>query len=144
MLLCEVVTPTKLLYHGQASLVEVPSVDGRFGVLPGHCMLSCRMESGVVTVYTDEAQKEKLEFASFMGFAQVNEDKVTILSREGILRSEIDTAKVKADLEDIKAKMAALTPEEQDEMKNRANEVIRHTYVDDINWLETQLKVAEG
>ena len=141
-LLCEIVTPTHVVYRGEAALVNVPSVEGYAGILPGHELFSCRMQNGIVTVYVDEARTEKLEFASYMGFAQYHEGKVIVLSRESIAINDIDTDKVKAQMADLQAKIDAMTQEEKDEQAARAAKVKRNTLTDDLEWCQVQLDCA--
>lgn len=143
-LLCEVVTPNESLFYGKASQVDIPSIDGYFGVLPGHCMTSCRMKSGVVTVYKDDEHKDILTFVTYMGFAQVDSDKVTILGRQAILKDDIDVEAVRAERDRIQAKIDEASAEEVSEMKARAEKVMRDTLLHDLDWCNVQLTACEG
>lgn len=142
MLQCEIVTPTHVVYRGEAALVQVPSAGGYAGILPGHEPFSCRMMNGIVTVFPDADHKEKLEFASYMGFAQVFDNKVTVLCRQCNAVNEIDVAAVQAEAAALKAKIDAMSPEEMDEQRRRAEKVQRHTLIEDLEWCEVQLNYA--
>ena len=144
MLLCEVVTPTELLFHEQASQVDIPSIDGYFGVLPGHCMTACRMQNGTVTIYKDADHKEKIVYATYMGFAQVDTDKVTVLARQAILKEDIDVAKVRAQRAELQAKIDEIPAEEMTALKAKADKVMRDTLLCDLEWCDVQLAVSEG
>ncbi|MDO4502313.1 MAG: ATP synthase F1 subunit epsilon [Coriobacteriia bacterium] len=144
MLLCEVVTPTQLLFHEQAYQVEIPSVDGYFGVLPGHCMTSCRMQNGTVTIYKDADHKDKVTYVTYMGFAQVDNDKVTVLGRQAILKDDINVEAVRAERERIQAKIDQISTEELTEMKAKAGRVLRDTLLCDLEWCDVQLAACEG
>lgn len=137
---CEIATPIKELYSGEATYVEIPGCEGGFGVLPGHEMLVTAMQNGIVTVHLDGG--EKLQFASYMGFAQVYEDKVIVLSRMGKPLEEIDVEAVKKEAADLKAKLDAMSEEELAEQKNAVLHARRGTLMADYEWCEAQLNFA--
>ncbi|MDO4183307.1 MAG: ATP synthase F1 subunit epsilon [Coriobacteriia bacterium] len=137
---CEIVTPTKALYQGEVAQVEVPSAGGYAGILPGHETFCCRMNNGKITVYVDQEHKNKLEYASYMGFTQVHDDKVIILSREAILISEIDAAAVTAERDELQAKIDAMPQEEAEGQKKRVEKVQRNTLSSDLEWCNVQLE----
>ena len=143
MLACEVVTPTKRIFAGQASEVIVPSSGGVMGILPGHEVFACRMKNGVVTVYTDEARSQKMEFVTYMGFAEVSADRVIVLAREGKVLEEVNVAEVKAQLAEVQAKMDALSEDDRTAQNERAARIRRNTIKDELQWCETQLAAVE-
>lgn len=139
ILACEVVTPTKHIFAGAASEVIIPSAGGSMGVLPGHEMFACRMKSGVVSVYTDPARSEKVDFVTYMGLAEVSVDRVIILAREAVNIEDIKVDEVKAKLAELQAQMAAMDAEAQNAVNERAARIHRNTLTDEIQWCETQL-----
>ena len=139
MLHCEIVTPEYVVYRGEVAQVDVPSAGGYCGILPGHEDFCCRMKNGKVTVYTDEGHKEKLEFASYMGFTQVHKDKVIVLSRQAIAIPDIDEATVRREYDEYKARIDAMSAEEVEGQAKRAEKVQRNTLTDDLEWREVML-----
>jgi F-type H+-transporting ATPase subunit epsilon len=72
-----IVSPAKLVFEGEASMVEVPGTEGDFGVLPGHAPFFSMIRPGIVTIHQGGV-KEK-HFISG-GYADVGPDATTILS----------------------------------------------------------------
>ena len=77
MLKAELVTPEKMLFSGEATMVEAPGAEGDFGVLANHSPLVSLLREGVVTIHTDAATKA---FQVTGGTAEVNESGIVILA----------------------------------------------------------------
>lgn len=73
----EVVSHEGRLWHGAALSVQVPTVDGSLGVLPGRQPLLAQMGEGVVTV---TRASEVVSFEVSGGFASVDSDFVTVVA----------------------------------------------------------------
>ena len=72
----EVVTPEKVLVSQEVDAVVAPGSEGEFGVLPGHIHFLTGIVPGEVR-YNRGETKESLAVSS--GFAEVSNDKVSIL-----------------------------------------------------------------
>ena len=77
----EVVSRTERLWHGLASSVVVPSVEGDLGVLPGRAPLLAVLRTGSVAIETETEGRKLAEVSG--GFASVDSDFVTIVVEEG-------------------------------------------------------------
>lgn len=73
-----IVSPSKLLFDGQATLVEVPGVEGDMGVLPKHAPTLSMLREGIVTVHA--ADKSVTRFKVANGYADITPESCTILS----------------------------------------------------------------
>ena len=73
----EVVSHEGRLWHGAALSVQVPTVDGSLGVLPGRQPLLAQMGEGTVTV---SCTSEVMSFEGSGGFASVDSDFVTVVA----------------------------------------------------------------
>ena len=73
----EVVSHEGRLWHGAALSVQVPTVDGSLGVLPGRQPLLAQMGEGTVTV---TCASEVMSFEGSGGFAAVDSDFVTVVA----------------------------------------------------------------
>ena len=73
----DLVSPDKLVFSGEVDQVDVPGVDGDFGVLAGHAPLIALIKPGVLVVH--EGGK-KHEIVVTGGFAEVNPQGLTILA----------------------------------------------------------------
>ena len=73
----ELVTPEKMLFSGEATMVEAPGAEGDFGVLPQHSPLVSLLREGAVTIHTNGTVKA---FNVTGGTAKVNEAGIVILA----------------------------------------------------------------
>ncbi|MCU0526406.1 MAG: ATP synthase F1 subunit epsilon [Elainella sp. Prado103] len=71
-----VVAPDKTVWDAAAEEVVLPSTTGQLGILSGHAPLLTALDTGVMRV---RAGKEWLAIALMGGFAEVEDDEVTIL-----------------------------------------------------------------
>ena len=73
----EVVSHEARLWHGAASAVQIPTVDGSLGILPGRQPLLAQLGEGTVTVTRAD---EVVSFEVNGGFASVDFDFVTLVA----------------------------------------------------------------
>ena len=81
MLQVEVLRRTETLWHGLASSLVVPSVEGDLGVLVGRAPLLAVLRPGSVAIETESEGRKIVEVSG--GFASVDSDFVTIVVEEG-------------------------------------------------------------
>lgn len=89
----QIVTPERMLVHEQVDEVEVPGVDGYFGVLPGHTPLLAALSVGELWYRKGQ---EKTYLSIVHGFAEVLPDRVTILAQLAEHAEEIDVERAEA------------------------------------------------
>jgi F-type H+-transporting ATPase subunit epsilon len=78
----EILTPEKVLYKGEASLVQLPGVDGLFEVLNGHAPLIAALGAGKVKY---KSPSETVTFSISGGFAECLNNTVNVLV-EGVAK----------------------------------------------------------
>ena len=83
----QIVTPDRMLVQEQVDEVEIPGVDGYFGVLPGHTPLLAALSVGELWFRKGQ---EKTYLAIAFGFAEVLPDRVTILAQLAERAEDID------------------------------------------------------
>jgi F-type H+-transporting ATPase subunit epsilon len=83
----EIVTPSRLLVKDVAEEAQIPGLSGYLGILPGHAPLITELAVGVIT-YKASGATHTLSVA--WGFAEVLQDKVTILAEAAERPQEID------------------------------------------------------
>lgn len=71
-----VIAPDKTVWDSEAEEVILPSTTGQLGILSGHAPLLTALDTGVMRV---RPQKDWVAIALMGGFAQVEENEVTIL-----------------------------------------------------------------
>lgn len=99
------VSPAKELFSGEVDHVIAPGTEGEFGVLVNHAPFMTTLKNGVVRVLENDTTKMRLFVRG--GFADVTPAGLTILAEEAVDLSTVDTAKVDAELEEAKNKLAA-------------------------------------
>ncbi len=132
-LLCEIITPERIVYTNEVEMVVAPTIDGEIGILPLHAPLVSALKPGEIRVKWDN-EKEVEWFAVAGGYIQVHEDKVIILADHAVVASQIDVDRARQALELDKERMAALPAE--------ADEVEVDTMQAELKWCEMQLEVA--
>ena len=88
-----IVTPDRIFYEGEVSMVEFNTTEGEIGVLPGHIPLTVIIKPGVLNITESDGEKEA---ALHAGFAEILPDKVTILAEIVEWPDEIDGARAEA------------------------------------------------
>ena len=91
----EIVTPTGVVLNANVTEFTAPSVDGDFGVLPGHRPLLAALRTGIVT-YSEGGQDHRVAVGS--GFVEVGHDQAVMLTDRFIPKKDIDVVRVRLDL----------------------------------------------
>jgi F-type H+-transporting ATPase subunit epsilon len=73
----ELVSPEKLLFSGEVEQVDVPGVEGDFGVLAGHAPLVTTLRPGILTVHGGGGTQQIVVLG---GFAEVSAEGLTVLA----------------------------------------------------------------
>ncbi len=92
-----IVEPDGVFYEGEADMLEFNTTEGEIGVLPGHIPMTVILKPGVMTIY--EIGGEEKRAAIHAGFAEILQDKVTVLAEIAEWPEEIDTARAEAAME---------------------------------------------
>jgi len=91
----KIVTPSRVLIDAEVSELAAPGMVGEFGVLPQHVTFLGGLDVGVLT-YVEDGTKRKV--VVFGGYAEVEDDVVTILADAAELADEIDAEEARASL----------------------------------------------
>lgn len=86
----DLVSPEKLAFSGEVDQVDVPGVEGDFGVLAGHAPVVAAIRPGILTITTG-GKHEKIIVLG--GLAEVSEKGLTVLADVATSLSELDRAK---------------------------------------------------
>lgn len=98
----KIITPQKVLVEKQVDSVFSKSVEGEFGILPGHISYMTDLDIGVTEYITG---KEKEYISTMGGVLQVKDNTVTILSDTAELGEEIDVTRAKSAQERAEARL---------------------------------------
>jgi F-type H+-transporting ATPase subunit epsilon len=89
----DLVSPEKLAFSGEVDQVDIPGVEGDFGVLAGHAPVVAAIRPGILTV-TSGGKHEKIIVLG--GIAEVSEKGLTVLADVATSIAELDRAKFAA------------------------------------------------
>lgn len=98
----EIVTPVKTLDFEKVEYLRAPSLEGLFGVMPGHVASIINLDIGEVKVLSNNKEDY---FAISGGFAQVSKDKVSLLVESIELKDEIDKERSNESLKRAQARL---------------------------------------
>ena len=99
----ELVSPSALLASEEVEMVVVPGEDGDFGVLIGHSPILSNLRPGVVDLYNDGQISNSLFVDG--GFAEVTDERCTLLATNAKHVSEISAEEVAGRLETAEVQM---------------------------------------
>ncbi len=85
--LLKVITPERVFYDGEVSMVEFNTTEGEIGVYKNHIPTTVVIEPGILTITEEEGPKNA---ALHAGFAEILPDSVMILAEIVEWPSEID------------------------------------------------------
>ena len=91
-----IVTPDRIFYEGEVSMVEFNTTEGEIGVLPGHIPMTVIVKPGVLAISEEGGVKQA---ALHSGFAEILPEGVTILAEIVEWPDEIDEHRAEAALE---------------------------------------------
>lgn len=92
----ELVAPERLLVSRPVGMVIVPGEEGDFGVLPGHAPLVSTLRPGVIEIHDEGVVSERIFVAG--GFAEVTQERCTVLAEDAVPLKELDRSKVEAEI----------------------------------------------
>jgi len=115
----DLVSPEKIAFSGEVDQVDVPGLEGDFGVLAGHAPFVAAMRPGILTVTTGSTREKIIVLG---GLAEVSEKGLTVLAEVATSLDELDRT---AFAEQIAAMEAKLAEKEGNEL-DRAIERLDH------------------
>lgn len=143
----EIVTPKGRALKETVDEVRAPSVNGEFGVLPGHLPLLAALRTGIVT-YRSGTSEHRVAVGT--GFAEVGpvkddkgtetgETKVLVLTDEYTDRDSIDPVVVRKELAEVQDEIGKLS--QQDATQEGAAAEKTKTLITRENWLAAELEL---
>src|SRR6201996_8457341 len=99
----DLVSPEKLAFSGEVDQVDVPGVEGDFGVLAGHAPVVAAIRPGILTVTTG-GQHQKIIVLG--GLAEVSEKGLTVLADVATSMQDLDRTAFAEQISGMEAKLA--------------------------------------
>jgi len=117
MVTMDLVSPEKLLLSDAYEMVVIPGAEGDFAIMAGHTPITSTLRPGVITIYEGDVEKDRIFVNG--GFAQVSDDKITVLAEEAIHVADLD----RSDLEQrVQNAAEDIEDAKDDEVKRKAQE----------------------
>ena len=99
----DLVSPEKLAFSGEVDQVDVPGIEGDFGVLAGHAPVVAAIRPGILTVTTGGTKQKIIVLG---GLAEVSDKGLTVLADVATSLDEIDKAAFADKIAGMEAKLA--------------------------------------
>ena len=112
----ELVSPEKLLLSREVDMVVIPGAEGDMGVLPQHSPAITTVRPGTIVVCEGGAVTDRIFIAG--GFAEVSDNRCTVLAEEAMPVEDIDKASAEQALSDARDDVGAA---ENDSQRNAAD-----------------------
>jgi len=116
----DLVSPARLLLAEEVTQVDVPGVEGDFGVLAGHAPIVATLRPGVLTVFGASGTQR---FVVFGGFAEVSPTGMTVLAEVATPLAEADRVAVTDQIRQLEQARDKLP---NDATRDRASEKIEN------------------
>jgi len=111
-----VITPERQVVETEADEVQLPGAEGYLGVLPGHTPLMTLLKTGVLSYRRAGAEQA---LAVSPGFAEVSEDRVSVLADSAETATQIDAAAAEQERSRAEKEMSTASAETLPEIQAR-------------------------
>jgi F-type H+-transporting ATPase subunit epsilon len=105
----EIVTPERVAFSEDVSMVTLPAIDGQIGIYPQHVRLITQMAPGELSATTDRGE---ILLAVGEGLVVVAADRVDIVTDLAIRAEDIDEARVEEERQRAAARLQEKISEE--------------------------------
>mgnify|MGYP001077639506 FL=1 len=119
------VSPEASIVSSEVEMVLIPGIDGDAGILPNHSPFMTTLRQGIVEVTFEEGNVKRYLVEG--GFADITQDKMTILAENSINLSDSDSNTLKNEIEIINEKLVSAVDNEKillDERKSLIEDFI--------------------
>jgi F-type H+-transporting ATPase subunit epsilon len=99
----DLVSPEKLAFSGEVDQVDVPGVEGDFGVLAGHAPVVAAVRPGILTITSGGTHQKMIVLG---GLAEVSEKGLTLLADVATSIQDLDRARFAETIAEMEEKLA--------------------------------------
>jgi F-type H+-transporting ATPase subunit epsilon len=129
----EVATPLGMALAVKTDSVQIPSVSGEVGVLPGHVPLLAALKPGILT-FREGGQVQRAAIGG--GYAEATPDSVRVITEYFMRKEQIDVAAAQRDLQAAETKLK--------ELKETIDDVAHQELQREYDWAQARLLLAGG
>ena len=105
------VSPEASIVSSKVDMVLIPGVDGDAGILPDHSPFMTTLRQGIVEVTFEQGNVKKYLVEG--GFADITQDKMTILAETSLNLSDSDSKVLKSEIDIINENLASAEEDEK-------------------------------
>ena len=103
----DLVSPEKMLFSGEVEQVDVPGVEGDFGVLAGHAPMVTTLRPGILTVHGASGAQRIVVLG---GFAEVSAQGLTVLADVAEAAESIDRGMITQRISALEERISKMDP----------------------------------
>ena len=107
----DLVSPERLAFSGDVDQVDIPGVEGDFGVLAGHAPVVAAIRPGIITVFSGGKQEKIIVLG---GLAEMSDKGLTVLAEVAVSLQDLDKAVFDDTISGMEAKLAEIAGSELD------------------------------
>jgi len=115
----DLVSPEKLAFAGEVDQVDVPGLEGDFGVLAGHAPVVAALRPGILTIITGGAREKVILLG---GLAEVSEKGLTVLADVATSMQELDRPQFAETISEMEEKLSEKEGSELDRALERLDQ----------------------
>jgi F-type H+-transporting ATPase subunit epsilon len=105
------VSPEASIVSSEVEMVLIPGIDGDAGILPNHSPFMTTLRQGIVEVTFEEGNVKRYLVEG--GFADITQDKMTILAENSLNLSDSDSNTLKNEIKIINEKLISAVDNEK-------------------------------
>src|SRR5947208_4449481 len=99
----DLVSPEKLAFSGEVDQVDVPGLEGDFGVLAGHAPVVAAIRPGILTVISGGTHQKIIVLG---GLAEMSDKGLTVLADVATSMQDLDRGQFADEIAGMEAKLA--------------------------------------
>jgi F-type H+-transporting ATPase subunit epsilon len=99
----DLVSPEKLAFSGEVDQVDIPGLEGDFGVLAGHAPVVAAVRPGILTIISGGTHQKIIVLG---GLAEMSEKGLTVLANVATSMQELDRTQFAETIAEMEAKLA--------------------------------------
>lgn len=103
----DLVSPEKLAFSGEVDQVDVPGIEGDFGVLAGHAPVVAVIRPGILTIITGSTRQKVIVLG---GLAEVSENGLTVLADVATSLEDLDRAAFASQIDEMEENLKNSEP----------------------------------
>lgn len=111
------VSPEVSIVSSEVEMVLIPGIEGDAGILPNHSPFMTTLRQGIVEITFEEGNVKRYLVEG--GFADINQDKMTLLAENSLNLSDLDSNTLKTEIDIINDRLASAEDYEKISLEER-------------------------